>query len=236
MLQCCVVLAAAATFPSEPAGLFASAEVVKAKECPAGQYLKDEQGRCVDCTAGTYGAVSGLSSPECSGLCEPGYYCPAASTSSRQEACPAGTYGSSYGLHDAACSGPALEGFYTTAGSTRPDQYECGTMENLFFCPSGSSLPRRVQLGYYATGVSSNTTRTGQVLCEPGHYCPDSQGIMLTCPPGSYGASYGLTDAACDGACGRGQYVNNCRLWLMFPCTDAVSRCRFPPCRYSHHH
>ena len=48
------------------------AEVVKVKVCPAGQYLRREQGVCSDCPAGRYGAVSGLTSAECSGLCEPG--------------------------------------------------------------------------------------------------------------------------------------------------------------------
>eukprot|EP00750_Incisomonas_marina_P004846 INCI13503.2.p1 GENE.INCI13503.2~~INCI13503.2.p1 ORF type:complete len:1461 (+),score=200.99 INCI13503.2:175-4557(+) len=182
------------------------AEVLSSKSCPAGQYLRNEQGTCADCPAGTYGAVSGLESPECSGRCEPGYYCPRGSTSARQEACPAGTYGSSYGLQDSACSGPALEGYYTSAGAARPDQFECSTLENFHYCPSGSSLPQRVQLGYYATGGNSNTTRTGQALCEPGHYCPDSLGIMLTCPPGVYGSSTGLSTSECDAECGPGQY------------------------------
>ena len=181
-------------------------EVITTKECPAGQYLQLGTGLCNDCPAGTYGAVSGLETPECSGLCEPGYYCPTGSTSAQQEACPAGTFGSSYGLSNSECSGPALEGYYTTAASIRPDQHECSTMENLFYCPSGSALPNRVQLGYYTSGGNSNNTRTTQQLCEPGHYCPDSLGIQLTCPPGVFGDSYGLHEATCDEECGRGQY------------------------------
>ena len=46
------------------------------------------QGVLTICPAGRYGAVEGLSSPLCSGLCDvDGYYCPPGSTSPRQKAC-----------------------------------------------------------------------------------------------------------------------------------------------------
>jgi hypothetical protein len=184
----------------------AASEVVSVKDCAAGEYLLVERGVCAACPAGTFGAVSGLQSSACSGLCDPGYYCPEGSTSARQEACPAGTYGSAHGLRDASCSGPALAGYYTVSGAVRPDQFACSTQENLFYCPLGSSVPLRLQVGYYAVGGDDNNTRAAQEVCPPGHYCPESLGIKLTCPPGVYGGSYGLTDAACGGECSRGQY------------------------------
>lgn len=60
---------------------------------------------CTNCTAGTYGATTGLSTAGCTGLCSVGYYCPVRSTSWMQTACPAGTFGDSPGLTSAACSG-----------------------------------------------------------------------------------------------------------------------------------
>ena len=44
------------------------------------------------CDAPRYGNVQGLTSPECSGVCRAGYYCPAGSTSDTAFPCGAGNY------------------------------------------------------------------------------------------------------------------------------------------------
>ena len=56
--------------------------------CPPGHYC--DFGVMIDCPPGRYGATSGLSSPDCTGPCSAGYYCPTASTSPTQVCpCPA---------------------------------------------------------------------------------------------------------------------------------------------------
>ena len=78
--------------------------------CPAGSYCVN--GVKTECPAGSYGSNEGLTSSECSGLCEAGYYCPAGSTSSTandcgsvDKYCPAGS-GSPIDVPDGLCSYP----------------------------------------------------------------------------------------------------------------------------------
>jgi hypothetical protein len=77
------------------------------------------------CPAGWFGAVPAEASPTCSGLCAPGYECPAGSTSSTSSVCPAGYF----------CTGgarqPCPAGRYSDAeGSTSADA--CAA------CPAGT--------------------------------------------------------------------------------------------------
>jgi hypothetical protein len=120
------------------------------------------------CPPGTYGAVAGLASPECSGACVAGYFCPANSTSATQ----------------APCGGVSA---YCPAGSGRareaaPGEYTLGptvtTRNSSLPCPSGS---------YCAGGVRS--------LCEAGSFgCADRLSVPTCngpctagyyCPAGS---------------------------------------------------
>ena len=52
---------------------------------PIGHY--GWSGECYKCPAGSYGDSEGLSSETCSGICAPGYYCPAGSISAQQIEC-----------------------------------------------------------------------------------------------------------------------------------------------------
>ena len=54
------------------------------KQCPEGKFGDEENSPnrdgasyCVTCPAGRYGGTKGLSDATCTGLCLPGYYCPA---------------------------------------------------------------------------------------------------------------------------------------------------------------
>lgn len=60
------------------------------RKCPAGTYC--DKGVRYDCPGGTYGAFERLRTPECSGKCSKGFYCPPGSTSSRQYPCPIGKF------------------------------------------------------------------------------------------------------------------------------------------------
>ena len=74
-----------AMFPETIAHPWSFASVVKQELSPPGSYA--DQGLLFVCPAGRYGATHGLSSPRCSGVCTPGFYCPAGSISPRQRAC-----------------------------------------------------------------------------------------------------------------------------------------------------
>ena len=61
-------------------GLFVNETV-----CPEGSYCVD--GSLYPCDAGRYGDDIGMTSPNCSGACEAGYYCPPGSTSPQAQDC-----------------------------------------------------------------------------------------------------------------------------------------------------
>ena len=58
---------------------------VNETECPPGAYCSG--GVMQLCTAGLYGNSSGMTSANCSGVCEAGYYCPPGSTSPEAQSC-----------------------------------------------------------------------------------------------------------------------------------------------------
>jgi len=76
------------------------------------------------CPAGRYGqpvaGLAGLTSAECSGPCQRGFYCPEGSTQPMQEPCPRGRYGAVEGLKDASCSGACEKGFKCLPGTVTP--------------------------------------------------------------------------------------------------------------------
>jgi len=142
-------------------------------------------------------------------ICPPGYYC----QKGLRFKCPAGSYGASEGLFDAQCSGICDRGHYCPAASIHAKEHECGGPG--VYCPPGSAHPTPVDVGFYTihTGVDQarqaywdqdNTTKSAQLLCEPGHYC--SGGIKQPCPEGVYGWEYGLTNSSCSGPCSEGHH------------------------------
>ena len=90
--------------------------------CPIGSYCVN--GVKNECPAGTYGSIEGLTTSECSGLCEAGYYCLAGSTNatandcgSVDKYCPEGS-GSPIDVPDGLCSYP-----FNVPASNRYDLY-----------------------------------------------------------------------------------------------------------------
>lgn len=168
---------------------------------------------------------------KCSGLCNPGYFCPAGSTTPYQHPCPAGRYGAEAGLISEECSpiceiggGPnstssegtkycqiryCESGYVCPLASTSSRQKECGSPN--VFCPPESAVPTNVALGYYSVGAFSSqylqvdkdmTTRTAEEQCEPGFWC--FGGIKFPCPPGYFGSTPGLVTKKCSGKCSPG--------------------------------
>ena len=129
-----------------------------------------------------------------------------------QYECPAGRYGQVEGLTSKDCSGLCQEGYYCHAGSTSRTQYECGGAD--VYCPVGSQFPTPVAPGYFTVGPHSGfdpaqsnldvTTRTGQEICPPGHYCID--GVVYICDSGLYGDEFGLNTSECNGPCHAGYF------------------------------
>lgn len=87
--------------------------------CPAGSYCASD-GIKRACPAGRYGNREGVTSPECTGACAKGYYCPAGSLVSTAMICPIGRYGDREGLTSAECSGPCPHPLDCPPGSTTP--------------------------------------------------------------------------------------------------------------------
>jgi hypothetical protein len=72
-----------------PPGSYCPVGTIEPLLCPIGSYCPDGVEK-VPCPAGSYGDQEGLTNRDCSGKCQPGYYCPQGSGSPRQEICPKG--------------------------------------------------------------------------------------------------------------------------------------------------
>lgn len=151
-------------------------------------------------------------------ICEAGYYC---LLDGIRHPCPSGRYGSSEGMGSQDCSGPCPEGHFCVEGSVMPS--ECGN--HTVFCPLGSATPLLVMAGYYSVPAGGDSKRrTSEKKCEPGHFC--DQGIRKYCLPGTWGGTFGLISAHCDGPCEAGFF---CPLGSQSPqevmCGDATRYC-----------
>ncbi|KAH8053974.1 hypothetical protein JL722_9135 [Aureococcus anophagefferens] len=90
--------------------------------------------------------------------------------------------------------------------------YAGGGLGAAAFCPAGSAAPTRVRAGHYTVGAA--TLERGNASDADAGASPRSPASRATarlgrenpCPPGSYGASSGLADVACDGPCAPGYY------------------------------
>jgi hypothetical protein len=157
--------------------------------CPQGYYCPVGTEYPVPCPAGRFGATVGLASfdsctitpagyysiqasDSVTGLCEPGYYCPAGSTGPKQIPCPPRHYRPEYG-------GREVE--------------DCSLCVAGGYCPEASSQPLICPKGYFCvTGIAEPEP------CAPGTF-GDAYGLRRAeectlCSPGSYCDGYGLTD------------------------------------------
>jgi len=180
--------------------------------CPVGKYAT-RSGACKNCRAGFYGIGTALSSPDCSGVCPAGYFCPEGSAYPTNQKCAAGRYGSSPGQKNAMCSGSCKAGYYCPLASTKPDEVQCGGPQ--YFCPEGSGERINVHVGYHSVGSESPYTMPAQSVCEKGHYCV--RGVSYECPAGRYGAVQGLSHYNCSAICPVGHYCPQASV-LPTPC------------------
>jgi hypothetical protein len=145
--------------------------------CEPGHYCPGD-GKQYACPAGSYGVAAGEASPACTGLCAPGYFCPAGSVSPTAVRC---------GVHRGA-------GVYCPPGAARPVRVNDG-----YYTVGGYTTGPAT-----AIAADVNSTRTGQARCPPGSYCID--GVRQQCPGGAYGDAPGASTPACAGACGAGYF------------------------------
>jgi len=87
---------------------------------------------CLPCARGKYGSKSGLTSPECSGLCPSGRYGDKWAATSEDDCtlCPAGTFGEDQGLVLKTCSGFCPIGKYGRTVGAKSDS-------SCIECPQG---------------------------------------------------------------------------------------------------
>lgn len=158
---------------------------------------------------GTFGDTEGLSSPACSGQCQPGYYCPIGSVNGTANRCPAGRYGAVTGLLTSSCSGTCLPGYYCPEGSWSPRQYQCanGPSDYLVHDPLRDGVPGSVSgylgvmytrqtFNYFIDG--SQVQLVGSTAVHPNHvFCPEASSTPLVVLPGHYSVGNNMT-TRCD--------------------------------------
>ena len=154
-------------------------------QCAAGKYNAGAGVGCLSCLAGQHGSTAGLVTAACSGPCTAGYACAAGSISPTASICVVGTYS----LAGAAvCSNCPAGTFGSTQGLT--SAVCSGGCTAGYACPAGSTSATSVQ-------------------CPLGWYSLAGAGVCTACPPGTYGATAGLTTAACSGICAAGRFGAN---------------------------
>jgi hypothetical protein len=127
--------------------------------------------------AGRYGASPNLVDSACSGLCSPGYACPAGSTTPTFVQCTSGRYS----LGSAAACSDCSAGRYGAEVARSADcTLSCPPGSH---CPAGSALSIPCPAGRYgsAGGLTSSACTAG---CPLGNYCPTGAVGPVSCPAG----------------------------------------------------
>jgi hypothetical protein len=139
-------------------------------QCSPGKYhpqtrtAQQQSRECINCPAGTIGDA-GASSPQCSGPCPAGFYCPLGSgrgplAVTQAVPCSAGTYNPNTGGTDVTSCLETPSGYWSPLNSS-----------TTFPCLAGTC------------GNVRSTVATCSELCPAGHYCPAGTGCAnLTIP------------------------------------------------------
>ena len=167
-------------------------------ECEAGTYC--DGGKRLPCAPGRYASVTGSTSDQCEGACDPGYVCPTESTSSRQIRCGGPGVFCPGGTHEPT---PVAAGYYSHSGGVDTRSLEA-------ICPTGSycvgGVARLCPAGRFGsvTGLADDGC---EGLCKKGFYCPEgsTSETQVACPVGRYSGA-GAKNEKCDGICAKGYY------------------------------
>lgn len=197
---------------------------VSQTQCPSGSYCS--QGVKRACPAGRFGSAPGLSSPECSGHCKAGFFCPEGSVSATETPCglpgtycPAGS-GSPRTLLQGAASGPdALSGRAEhSRGSASDADAASGSflvatpLPQAAFPALDPSIAGTLN-GHPALPTSEDESsitanvRTQARLCPPGFFCPPGDnGARVPCPAGRFSSAWGTSSVEHCHSCAAGYF------------------------------
>ena len=211
--------------------------------CPPGLYRSTGSGTgrtCLPCPPGVFGAAPGLASPQCSGPCPVGYWCPEVSVNGTANPCPQGTYGELEGQGSAAACLPCRAGAFSQPGaaactpcplgtasagdgapcapcapgsySSTPGASACAKCPRFTSSPLlGLKSPAQCQVCGPWTLVASN--RSSCIPCPQGVYCDGDATFACALPEGRCGA--GACALPYDGrvcaTCARGYFATNTR-------------------------
>ncbi|XP_075892173.1 uncharacterized protein LOC142895201 [Nelusetta ayraudi] len=163
---------------------------VRQAACPPGSFqLREGQGSCETCPAGSYCQDQGMTVPL---RCERGFYCPRGSAN--QHPCPPGTYGNVSGLAEerqctqcdpgmycketgrAIPTGPCAAGYVCIGGASEPSPVDSPTgflCPSGFFCSVGTSVPEPCPKGTFSEKMGLMEEFQCR-RCAPGFYCSDT--------------------------------------------------------------
>ena len=169
---------------------------ISGEVCPAGGFCPLGSSMSLPCPPGTFSNTSGSTNTFDCTDCRPGFYCANARTPEPTGPCDAGYY----------CPGGAKTpndmitpvGHFTPQGSSAPITCDVGT-----WMPhegAGECLP--CTPGYYCPG-HGNTNLT---ICPVGFYCTISSDDPQPCPPGTYGNQTSLESLEDCTSCPPGSY------------------------------
>ncbi|KAL3656443.1 hypothetical protein V7S43_018668 [Phytophthora oleae] len=145
------------------------------------------------CPAGTYGAVSGLSTAACTGKCAPGYYCPSypgpPSISCTQNECG----NSAVYCPEGTGNEPAFvsSGYYSVLTSGMADDGRNATQNDVKICPKGFYCRQGIRIrcpeGTYGD-VDGLSAASCSGWCPVGFSCPfaTTDYRLIPCLPGTY--------------------------------------------------
>jgi hypothetical protein len=156
--------------------------------CGVDQYSVAGAGVCTNCSAGTFGSSTGLTTAGCSGLCA------------------AGRFGSVSGLSSSSCEGACLAGYACPAGSTNATAVVCPPGQ---YSLSGWSMCNQCPVGLYGESPALPSS-TCTAPCPPGRF-GSSPGLSIPacsgpCDAGRFGSLPGANASSCTAACPAGYF------------------------------
>lgn len=197
-------------------------------QCELGTYCVD--GVRHNCAAGRYGVAFGLKHSNCSGLCAPGYFCPAQSHIRTQHECG--------GVHLYCPEGSgipsiAAPGYFTVADEVPVLKHVDNSMkawsdwkELLFPALRNQSINtnRSRVFSLFEAPDPTHRTRHRILVCPTGNYC--IKGRRHLCPPGTYGDTLGLSTDACTAPSPAGHFAPiGTSNETQYPCSDPGYYC-----------
>jgi hypothetical protein len=164
---------------------------------PAGSYSLSGASQPAPCAPGSYNPNSGQSA--CT-TCPAGFMCPNFTLTAVQD-CPPGSY---CPAGTSAPAPPCPLGTYSTAPNLR-NSSECVSCPAGSYCPTlGAALPAGLcAAGYYCSKGSSSAT---QQVCPAGSYCTNGTVTPAPCPAGTYNPATASTSLAACLSCTPGSY------------------------------